>query len=88
MMLRKLVAMNCTRCEGSGFINGDDRCEYEDVQDVIRWISENADTDMQVCDCCGDSELWYGEPGVHYTADDQPGPDGPYAYNGGLCECH
>jgi hypothetical protein len=41
-----------------------------------------------VCDCCGDGEGWYGEPGQHYTSDDPVGHNGPYAYNGGLCECH
>lgn len=36
--------------------------------------------------CDGDG--WYGEPGEHYGPDDPDGKDGPYAYNGGLCECH
>ncbi len=45
-------------------------------------------TDVSVCDCCGDGEGWYGEPGRHYSSEDPKGPSGPYAYNGGLCECH
>lgn len=44
--------------------------------------------DVQVCDCCGDGESWYGVPGEHYGPDDPPGPNGPYAGNGGLCQCH
>lgn len=44
--------------------------------------------DVQVCDCCGDGENWHGEPGQHYTVADPEGDDGPYRYNGGLCECH
>lgn len=44
--------------------------------------------DVQVCDCCGDGDNWYGEPGNHYSNEDPRGPDGPYADNGGLCQCH
>jgi hypothetical protein len=45
--------------------------------------------DVQVCDCCGNGiDAWHGEPGRHYTAADPDGKDGPYAYNGGLWECH
>lgn len=44
--------------------------------------------DVSVCDCCGDTESWYGEPGFHYGPTDPAGDDGPYQYNGGLCECH
>ncbi len=44
--------------------------------------------DVQVCDCCGNGETWYGTPGQHYTSDDPQGPDGPYVGNGGLCQCH
>jgi hypothetical protein len=44
--------------------------------------------DISVCDCCGDGENWHGTPGEHYTAADPMGGSGPYAYNGGLCECH
>ena len=87
----------CTRCETTGFLNlnhiEDDKLElfeshgdfYENVKD---WISSNEDHDVQVCDCCGDGEGWYGEPGEHYHNDDPVGQNGPYAYNGCLCECH
>lgn len=44
--------------------------------------------DLSVCDCCGDGDYWYGEPGEHYSYDDKIGINGPYAYNGGHCECH
>ncbi len=44
--------------------------------------------DVEVCDCCGDGEGWYGAPGEHYGPDDPQGPKGPYANNGGLCKCH
>jgi len=80
--------MNCERCDGTGFIDWDDRCELDDVEEIVEWIGAQSDTDMCVCDCCGDGEYWYGEPGRHYGNDDRMGKDGPYAYNGGLCECH
>ncbi len=44
--------------------------------------------DVVRCDCCGDGEVWYGFPGEHYNNEDPSGENGPYAYNGGLCECH
>lgn len=47
-----------------------------------------AQHDVAVCDCCGDGETHYGEPENHYGPDDPPGNDGPYAGNGGLCQCH
>ena len=54
----------------------------------LAWIAQHKDTDAQVCDCCGNGEEWYGEPGEHYNSYDPAGHNGPYAYNGGLCECH
>jgi hypothetical protein len=51
-------------------------------------MADNDDHDVTVCDCCGDGEEWYGVHGEHYGPEDPPGPDGPYAYNGGLCECN
>lgn len=80
--------ITCTRCDGTGFLNFDERCDLEELDDILTWIEAQDDTDMQVCDCCGDGEYWYGEPGSHYGADDPIGNNGPYAYNGGLCECH
>ena len=80
---------NCTRCEGTGFLNLDTESFKEmDDDKILQWIHKNPDTDIQVCDCCGDGEGWYGEPGEHYNTQDPPGYNGPYAYNGGLCECH
>jgi hypothetical protein len=60
----------------------------KDVQVILDWIEWHDDHDVHVCDCCGDGKSWYGVPGEHYNANDPPGPYGPYAYNGGLCECH
>lgn len=88
--------MICTRCGGSGFLNieqVDDATlkRFDETVDhavILTWIAENSDHDVSICDCCGDTEGWYGVPGEHYNTTDQPGPSGPYAYNGGLCECH
>ena len=82
--------MNCTRCEGTGFLNVEQI--PQDVQEqgteAMRiWCAINK-TDAQVCDCCGDGDGWYGEPGRHYTAQDPVGKNGSYVYNGGFCECH
>jgi len=62
----------------------------EGTDAILKWIEQdvNDDYDVTVCDCCGDGEEWHGEPGRHYGADDPRGPNGPYAYNGGLCECN
>ncbi len=87
---------NCTRCEGSGFLNLHqvddvtiDRFNDNGEEEVIlKWIKFNIDHDVSICDCCGDTEGWYGIRGEHYTCDDPIGNHGPYAYNGGLCECH
>lgn len=65
--------MNCTRCEGTGFLNLE-QIEDESVHDegadaILKWIKQNTDHDVCVCDCCGDSEEgWYGEPGEHSFA--------------------
>jgi hypothetical protein len=88
--------MNCTRCQGTGFLNleqvPDDILFLTDNTDfievILNWIKTNNNHDVQVCDCCGNSEVWYGTPGEHYNSDDPPGLSGPYAYNGGLCECN
>lgn len=84
--------MICTHCDGSGFLNYDDRIASLDGnhEAILKWIRAHRDgTDMSVCDCCGDGEgNWHGEPGSHYGPDDPLGKNGPYAYNGGLCECH
>ena len=87
------MSTNCTRCESSGFLNihqlPDSMHETKDwITDVQKWIAENPLSDVCICDCCGDGEGWYGEPGEHYGPDDLPGNSGPYASNGGLCHCH
>ena len=85
----------CTHCDGYGFLNLDQIPAAVLAEDwgtnpdvVLKWIEENEGHDVVVCNCCGDGESWYGERGSHYSSDDPPGPHGPYAYNGGLCECH
>lgn len=84
----------CTRCESTGFLNAchlpDTVWEMADVDKILAWIVAHPDEsgDAAVCDCCGDGEGWYGEPGEHYGPDDPLGPNGPYASNGGLCHCH
>lgn len=91
------MATTCTRCEGSGFLNlfqipDEEMSKFNrsaDIhEDILRWIETHNDHDVQVCDCCGNGETWYGLPGEHYNNEDPPGPNGPYAYNGGLCPCH
>lgn len=90
------MSQTCTRCEGSGFLNLDQVDEgilkifggTGDHQVILDWIEWHDDHDVMVCDCCGDGERWYGVPGEHYNGDDPAGPQGPYDYNGGLCECH
>lgn len=82
----------CTVCEGTGFIN-QEQIEDDSVVDagyeaILNWIATHENHDVSVCHCCGDGEDWHGDAGWHYGTYDPPGPDGPYAYNGGLCECH
>lgn len=92
------MTLVCTVCDGSGFVN------IEQVDDLLlfrlegspsfhieitRWINTHDNHDVAICRCCGDGdEGWYGEPGEHYGPDDPCGQNGPYADNGGLCECH
>ena len=81
------MSLTCTRCDGTGFLNiPDEGIDEMDPDEVRIWII-NHDTDISLCDCCGDGDEWYGYPGEHYNQDDPPGRNGPYAYNGGLCEC-
>ncbi len=62
--------MTCTRCESTGFLNLH-QIDDEDIlsnmvtEDILEWIVEHPDHDVMVCDCCGDGEGWYGEPGEH-----------------------
>jgi len=87
--------MHCTRCEGTGFLNLGQIEDYEvydpiqQTSSILEWIRNCPDEhDVQVCDCCGDGSDWYGIQGEHYNCDDPQGQEGPYEYNGGLCECH
>ena len=91
------MSLICTRCEGRGFLNlhqisEDDLAGLEKAPNfcdaVLKWIESNKSHDVMVCDCCGDGERWYGVPGEHYNDEDPRGSYGPYAYNGGLCECN
>ena len=87
------MSVNCTRCDCTGFLNLDqipeeDRVDSTDENQIVRWIVSHDDHDVQICDCCGNGEEWYGIPGEHYSSEDPPGPEGPYADNGGLCQCH
>lgn len=85
----------CTRCNGTGFLNIDQ--VPEDVINkfyttcdhnlILIWIKETQIIhDVQICDCCGDGNYWYGNPGQHDEKD--YGLSGSYAYNGGLPECY
>lgn len=83
----------CTRCENTGFLNlhqmnNEDLRQMDIAKDpqefVLGWIKRNSGHDIQVCDCCGDGEGWYGVQGEHYKGECQS----VYDYNGGLCECH
>ena len=91
------MPLTCTRCENTGFLNlgqidsdiyGQDVPDMTDCEAILKWIATHDDHDVQVCDCCGDGDGWYGIPGEHYNSDDPAGNHGPYQYNGGLCECH
>jgi len=89
--------VNCNRCKTTGFLNLE---QLDDVDPLLvaavleapahrvaLWIQAGASrTDVQVCDCCGNGEEWYGERGEHEKSDF--GLAGPYAYNGGLPECN
>jgi hypothetical protein len=87
------VSQTCTRCQGTGFLNLDhvDQAvvkaldETVDHEPILRWIRDQvATSDVQICDCCGDGDLWHGERGEHWNGEGAS----VYAYNGGLPECH
>lgn len=87
------MSIKCTRCDGTGFLNTHqlpNAINAGDQESVLHWLESTLlPTDVRVCDCCGDGDgEWYGTPGEHYNDEDQQGPQGPYSYNGGLCECH
>lgn len=77
----------CTACKGTGFVNTHQLPEgVEGFEAISAWIAANDGHDVAVCDCCGDGETHYGEPGEHDHADVKR-KNGPYAYNGGVWEC-
>ena len=87
------MPIKCTRCDGTGFLNlfripENEMFYLDSVEAIGGWIANHDDHDVQVCDCCGNGEEWHGIPGEHYSPNDPVGKRGPYAYNGGLCECH
>ncbi len=101
------MSLNCTRCNGTGFLNLNQVDEevlahFEETGDhqiILDWIDERdaqmisagscschignppcaycmLQHDVQVCDCCGDGENWYGEPGCHNLTDpNEPFPE-------------
>ena len=86
------MAIGCNPCNRTGFINIPQDIDFSqmDNEEMLVFMKEHESEypDFQVCHCCGNGEDWYGEPGSHYTSLDPIGHNGPYAYNGGLCECH
>jgi len=87
--------MICNVCQGTGLKNLHQIPESvmdlmsDIIEDVPKWITAQTEpNDVCVCDCCGNGDVWYGDPGQHYNRDDPIGRNGPYAYNGGLCKCH
>jgi len=91
------MSLTCTRCDSTGFLDiyqvpDEDIVRFENSPDfcdaVKAWMMSNEGHDVTICDCCGNGESWYGVPGEHYNADDPPGKNGPYVFNGGLCRCH
>ena len=70
--------LGCTRCKQFGFIN----LPFEN-QRFRRWVERHGRiggsfydlmleyvyprTAIRVCDCCGDGETWFYEPGLHCT---------------------
>ena len=89
------MAITCSRCDGTGFINLHQIPEAEFdlladdlIEKVPKWMTDNTDSDVSVCDSCGNGYEWYGVPSEHYNREDRQGKNGVYGYNGGLCECH
>ncbi len=83
------MSLQCTRCQGSGFLNFHAASHDLAYEEAIVWIKNHTNHDMSICDCCGNGDdEWHGTPGEHYNPEDPIGRNGPYAYNGGLCECN
>lgn len=94
------MSQRCNPCGGTGFVNTEQLDElapnWREVDHLALFIvicCFDTPHDIAPCSCCGTGDVdedypWYGVPGEHYNEDDPAGPEGPYAYNGGLCECH
>ena len=75
--------MNCTHCESTGFLNLEqvDEPTYLQFLDsgnvdvILEWIATNNNHDVAMCDCCGDGQEWYGEPGHHHLGAEEPFPE-------------
>lgn len=77
--------LGCARCRQFGFLNLPFRNEsfrrmldrhHADCQSfhaiVSEWLFPRSG--IRMCDCCGDGEDWYFEPGIHCTVGDcRPG---------------
>ena len=66
------MSLPCTRCDQSGFLNGEQMPGFDNANwdEVLVWMEANPDSDVMVCDCCGNGESWHGEePGRHTTRD-------------------
>ena len=72
------MSLSCTRCGGTGFLNleqvdEDTLARFDETGDVcliFAWIAlAECEHDVSVCDCCGDGEDWYGEPGQHHPGE-------------------
>lgn len=86
------MSIQCNVCQGTGFKNIEqvpEELQDKDVEIIMKWIKEQTEPhDVEICNCCGDGDGWYGVPGEHYNSEDPIGRYGPYASNGGLCKCH
>ena len=82
---RLACMMYCSKCDGTGFLGLGEPVGRPGnrLVDILK-----SSPGARICDCCGDGETWYGIAGQHYGPEDPMGAHGPYAYNGGLCECH
>ena len=60
--------MICTPCQGTGFLNIEQVPVGIDLSNptvVLGWMLANKGHDVRICDCCGDGEGWYHNPGEH-----------------------
>ena len=73
--------MHCTRCDGTGFLNleqiEDDAVHDGGFDEIMKWLKENDGHEVGICDCCGDGDGWYGEPGETSTDPNAGGWDTP-----------